>query len=328
MTLLVAAKIPSKRLNPKRRPIRFCEPGIVIAADTRFTWTWPNGQREVVDDAQKGWPLGNRTYAAYAGDAQLGERAILGARSACAKNKKWDNASYTLSALSKYLRRFAEEAEQNWRRPIEPTIVIVAVRKAHGKKERFRLYRLGHDDAFEPREREWVIEGDGRKYFEAEVLDKELDHFTRGKAAPALSGYKTVIHDGQLALARRGPRDLIDVPLISIANLIGSMVGCVIDDGSIPTVGGLVQLTTLGVQGIIHPRITGSSDGGATWAPITRHEDFRSHTDMLHRYTGGKEAEFVIPTLDEHCRFRDSAGWLTRIRTRPGSITGRPRHSS
>ena len=310
MTLLVAVKVPSKELNPKRRPLRFNEPGIVMVADTRFTWKSGKVTVRTDDDAQKWWPLGNWICAAYAGDSELAERALLCTRSACAHNGMWDDPDYTLGAVSKLLRYYNDEIGKQ-RRPFR-TRVAMGLRNDKG---RFKLYLLDCAEDFRPRERAGlVVIGTGEGYFNKEVVEKEIDHFTFGKAAPVRSGYKIVLRDGQPALAKREPSDLIDVPMIAAAGLIAGMVDRVVREAGLEDVGGQTLLVTLSAQGMYSPHVVISSDQGASWQSITRHDDFRSYTDM----SGG---EFVGPLLDDKCRFRQ--GWLTKIGTQPGSITGK-----
>lgn len=323
MTLLVATKVPSPWLNPKRRPIRFSERGIVIAADTRFTWEWRDGRLKLDDDAQKGFPLGDWTYAAYAGDAQLAEWSILGTYSACKDNGKFDNLRYILRALNKYLEYFTNRAEAEWGRRTEPTSVVVAAVKATARKERLKLYQLNFDTGFRPLERERIVIGDGRKYFESEVFDQEIDKFTKGKLSSARSSRKSSLQENEDSRAHRGKNELIEVPLLSVAGWIGDMVGRVIDDANILTVGGRVQLITLSGKGIYSPHVIRSSDGGKNWRGVTQHEDFRGHTDAIRDFTKVEQAEIVIPSLNEYGQFPDEIRCLTKIRTRPGSITGR-----
>lgn len=183
-------------------------------------------------------------------------------------------------------------------------------------KGRFKLYLLDCAEDFLPRERAGlVVIGTGEEYFNKEVVEKEIDHFTFGKASPVRSGYKIVLQDEQPALAKRDPSDLIDVPMIAVAGLIASMVDRVVKKAGLEDVGGQTLLVTLSAQGMYTPHVVISSDQGASWRSVTRHDDFRSHTDM-------SSGNFVGPLLDEKCRIR--SGMLTKIRTQPGSITGKP----
>ena len=160
-----------------------------------------------------------------------------------------------------------------------------------------------------------MVIGTGEGYFNKEVVEKEIDQFTFGKAAPVRSGYKIVLRDGQPALAKREPSDLIDVPMIAAAGLIAGMVDRVVKEAGLEDVGGQTLLVTLSAQGMYTPHVVVSSDQGASWRSVTRHDNFRSHTDM----SGG---DFVGPLLDDKCRIRP--GMLTKIGTQPGSITGKP----
>jgi hypothetical protein len=73
MTLLVAAKVLSKNLNPESRPIQFLERGIILAEDTRFIY--PGS--EVIDDAQKNYTFGDWALAGYSGLVDVAERALI-----------------------------------------------------------------------------------------------------------------------------------------------------------------------------------------------------------------------------------------------------------
>ncbi len=110
----------------------------------------------------------------------------------------------------------------------------------------------------------------------------------------------------------RTPSDLIEIPMISVANLIFAAVDVVVDKAGLKDVGGGTQLITLTERGMFAPKARRSSTG-AKWVDITRHE-LRSHTEII----GG---EFEVPLLDEHCLF--PKGHSVKVTVHPGSITGR-----
>lgn len=312
MTLLIAIKVPSRELNPRRRPLCFTEPGIVMAADTRFSWTERSGRIiGTSDNAQKGWPLGDRIYGIYAGDAEVAERAIFCTRSACNEHNKRDNAQYTLSALHKLLKYFSDEVRQPGHRTVAPTVVVVGMCLPRARRPKAKMFLLSYKTGFQPEERDGLLtEGTGSKYFTEEVLDREIDEFTRSKSSQLHPRSNTS------RFSNRQPAELIDVSLLSVAGWIAFMADRVILEASLPTVGGQVQLTTIGPNGIYHPHAIESSDSGSSWRQLTRHDDFQGHTDM-------RGSEFIGPLLDKHCNFRN--GSLTKVRTTPGRITGWPR---
>ena len=304
MTLLVAVKIPTKNLNPSKRPLRFIEPGIIIAADTRFSY---RPGTKVVDDAQKLWPLCDTAFAGYAGDVEISERALLSAHCAVRENRRWDDPGYVTSALRAYLRYWRRVFSA--RRKIWPIIIFLGLRTPNG---RFKLFELRDDKNFDLLPRSGMrAEGTGAERFKP-VFDQEVDHITHGWAAPARSGYKFVQGDAGVEMLPRTPSDLIEIPMISVANLILAAVDVVVDKAGLKDVGGWTQLITLSERGMIAPKARRSRTG-AEWVDITRHE-LRSRTEM----TG---AEFEVPLLDGNCRFPKGA--RIKIQVHPGSITGR-----
>ena len=285
MTLLVAVKVPARRLNPKKRPLQFSEKGIVIAADTRFSFR--PGKR-TVDDAQKLWPLGDHAFSGYAGDVEVAEKALLSAYAALGHHRRWDDQRYITSAVSTYLRHWHQDASA--RRPVGPTVVFLGLWSSKG---RGRLFTLHSEHDFHLHEHLGVItEGTGASHFET-LFDQEVDHITHQWAASPRPG------------------DLMDIRIIDVALLVASSVDRTVQEAGLADVGGWTQMMTLSKQGMFAPRAH-AVDGEAKWRPITR-RTFRSYADMRAR-------SFEAPLLDENCRFRD--GWLVRVGTHPGLITG------
>src|ERR1044071_5961892 len=106
MTLIIAVKVPTKRFNPKRRPLRF-EPGIAVAVDTRFSWVKGSKLLKRRDDGQKWWQLGEASFAAFCGDIELGESAILFSRASCEANGRLEDQAYAVAALRTYTHYFS-----------------------------------------------------------------------------------------------------------------------------------------------------------------------------------------------------------------------------
>jgi hypothetical protein len=209
MTLVLAIKVPSRQLNPKRRPLRF-EPGIVVAVDTRFTY--PQTPGSFRDDAQKLWPIGHHSFATYAGEVELAERAILLTQAACMEHNKLNDSKYTRSALKTLLRHISGS------RGFGSTVIIYGARTNDG---RFLLHRLSSDDNFEPRQRDgFIVEGSGAAFAAPHVLGAEIEALTLGWSQPAKSGYKIETHGKALFIEKRGPADLENVSLISISALV------------------------------------------------------------------------------------------------------------
>lgn len=298
MTLLVVCKVPSKPLQRYRRPLRFSEAGLVLAADTRFTWK-PE-ERGPADDAQKLWPLGDGCFAGYTGDCEVAERAILSVHAACGQNDKWDDLPYTVAALSSYLRFWWSDARRT-RQPDDTVILLGARdRRQAAPQSRYKLFRFASNNDFAPQRRDGLlVEGSGKACLTHEVVDAEIDHFTRTRAGRA-----------------RDTSDPMPVRMIAVAAMVAGMIDRVIHKGNVPSVGGETQIMTLAAGGLHAPRGSLSSDAGASWRSVTRHDDFHSYTDMV---SGGK---FTAPLLDGDGSFRKGA--ILEVRTRPGSITGKP----
>ena len=264
MTLLVAVKVPAKNapikwLNPAKRPLRFTEPGIIIAADTRFSW---NG-RGPTDDSQKLWPLGDRTFSGYAGEVCVAEKAVLSAFSALRHHGRCDDREFTILVTKKYLEYWEREARRD-RAPglLGPTIVFVGHLTATGVP---KLYRFASDEQFKPRERTGVLaEGTGRDIYRR-IWPAEVDHITWQWSAPARSGLKIVERDGRPEAVRRDQDDFIDIPMLSVANMVGATADRAIHEAGRSDVGGGGQLMTLSEKGMYSPKAFGSSDRGATW---------------------------------------------------------------
>ena len=234
MTLLVGITVPSRRLNPMRRAIRFCEPGIIIAADTRFSY-WP--ETRTVDDAQKLWPLGDKAFAGYAGDVEVAERALLSAHVATRYHQQWDDLDFIVSALRSYLRFWHREV--SYRRSVHPTTVLLGVALPRGG---WRLFRLCGDDEFRLRQRTGLVTtGSGKAAFDRAFV-REVDRFTRRWAAATRSDS-----------VRRTPSGSVDVPLLRVVNLIVSTADIVVAKEGLPTVGGWTQIITLSAEGMYSP---------------------------------------------------------------------------
>lgn len=304
MTLLVGITIPSRALNPKRRPIRFGEPGVIIAADTRFSY--PSGSRPV-DDAQKLWPIGDRALGGYAGDVKVAECALQSAYTATRHHRLWDDLDFVAKTVRTYLRFWHDEYSR--RRGVQPTTVLLAIAPPRG---RARLYRLSSGDRYRLRQRTGVeIAGSGTAAFER-AFPREVDGYTRQWAASARSGYDVVTGDGGPVLEPRTTSAPFDVSLLDVVNLVVATVDLVVTKEGIPTVGGWTQVITLSAGGMAAPRARMSSDD-VHWRDATRH--------VLQGQTEIAGGSFDAPFMDE--RGRLDLGSKFVIRLSPGSITGR-----
>jgi hypothetical protein len=304
MTLLVAVKVPTRELNPMKRPIRFIEPGIVIVADSRFSHV--SGANRI-DDAQKLWPLNSFACAGYAGDVAMAEKALLSSHVALRHSDRGQDPNYVTMAVATYLQYWQITISKQ--RRVEPTTVLVGF---HAPGRRPRLFRLQHYDGYVPRQPSGRIAvGSGASHFNF-VFSQEVEHVTYAWAAPARTGYKIEVEHGIPTLLPRHSSDLINIPTISVANLVVSSVDRSFHEDGLSDVGGMTQVITLTDQGMYFPSVRGS-DTGAEWYDVTQHE-LRSSSEM-----GG--GQFEVPLLDKFGKLEMSN--KVSIRVRPGSISGR-----
>jgi 20S proteasome alpha/beta subunit len=178
MTLCTAVKVPCRALNPARQPLAFVEPGIVVAADTRFMWSGP------VDDGIKVWPLKDFAVAAFSGDVPLGESAIY-AMGVTLGEHTFRTPEQISRAMCEWLKYYSSRSRT-------PTSTEVLLAVYDDDRDRFELYRLKTDEQFDPQPREGVYAiGSGAKQFRLE-FEKEVLRWAANMTRSLRSGYKLI----------------------------------------------------------------------------------------------------------------------------------------
>lgn len=287
MTLCVAAKVPSKRLNPKRRPLRFIEKGLVLVADTRFTY--PPGPR-VIDDAQKLWWLADWVIAGYAGDVEIAEPALLSVHNAI-EHHGWRKSVTIALAVKNYLRYWHRKVSD--RRRATSVDVLLGIRSGNS---RFRLYWLNSANGYRVQERDGIFQrGSGADSFK-KAIEVEIDHFTSQWSAPARSGYKLEDQEGRVACVPRKPSDLVDVRLIDVECLLMGTVDLIVQKAGLADVGGLTQVLALTKDGVYSPKgkRLGAVDG--RWHDLTT-RDVRSNLHIA-------QTRYKVPYMDGNCQIQ------------------------
>lgn len=261
MTLCVAIKVPSKALNPKRRPLEFHEPGIVIASDSRYLWL---ADHQIQDDGMKLCPLSNRAIAGFSGHVELATSALFSMTAAITRNAFKDPeliSRGTQKLLLHFQNRLKRQGE------IEETNVLLGAYDVESDKH--FLYFLSSTDGFNPSRRDGICSiGSGATGFQ-NTLENEIVHFSRQWSDPAISGYKLVNRDGLPVVEPRSRDDLIRVPLNQVALLLISSLDLHLEITNLNSIGGLVQCAMLTEKGIIGVGGKKSYDPGKEWEDIT-----------------------------------------------------------
>lgn len=283
MTLCVAVTVPCKALNPVRRPLGFSEPGIVVAADTRFSWL--DGSK-VVDHGIKTWPLSYWAIAGFSGDVELGEAALFSMRLTLRELgfRSHDRiVQGTRNWLLYYERTFSHS------RDVLPTEVLVCTYDAG--IVRFFLRVLSSQDSFTPRRREGVSPiGSGVARFR-QAFRSEVDHYTSQWAASARAG-RLVQVGKHVVFEPWRPGDRGNVPLIGVASLVVATLDSVLQKADVARVGGLVQAFILSKTRLVTVRNRRRSHEG-TWEDVTAQE-LRAYSKIVCR-------RYEIPCMREDC---------------------------
>jgi len=271
MTLCVAVTVPCKALNPMRRPLAFSEPGIVLAADTRFVWL--DGSR-IVDDGIKIWPLNDWAIAGFSGDVELGEVALFSMRLTL-RDWRFRNHDKIAGGTRNWLRYHQRTVSRN-RDPL-PIEVLLCIHDA-GVDE-FLLYVLSSQENFEPTRREGVVPiGSGAARFE-QAFPTKVDWYTHQWSAPVRTGLKLVQVGENVAVEPRQPDDHEPVRLLQVAGLVVGTLDSVLQEADLATVGGLVQAFMLSKTGLVCTREVRRSKEGS-WYHITA-RDLQSYSNMV-----------------------------------------------
>lgn len=273
MTLILAAKVPSNRLNPKQRPLRF-EPGLILVSDTRFTWS---SAKPAQDDGRKWWSIGDRSFAAFAGDVELAEKTIIFAREACLEHHRVDE-KYSGVAIQTLGRWFKKNM-----RATGSTEIVYGIRNEAG---RFKMFLFKSDNEFEPEERDGIVAmGSGRKFVEARI-DANIDalmygFYQRGRLKLVPRG------DGEHSVEELGPSDTVPISIFEILDILGIVADEAVQQSGISTVGGRVSALTLTDQGLKALKMAVLDEGASDWRLATPNFSLRGLAEATNRtYTG------------------------------------------
>lgn len=288
MTVCIAVTVPCKALNPLRRPLEFSEPGIVLAADTRFSWVDDSRVVKVVDDGIKIWPLSDWAIAGFSGDVELGEVALFSMRLSL-RRLGFRNHNKIAQGTQTWFLYY----ERNLGRDPKPTEVVLCTYDA--AIDGFFLYVLSSQDSFRPKRREgvWPI-GSGTKRF-IQAFRGEVDHYTSRWEASAQAGRLVQIGEN-VAFEAWKPGDCYSVKLIEVASLVLATLDSVLRKADLATVGGLVQAFMLLNTGWVILGSRRRSDEG-TWEDVTA-RDLRSYSEVDHR-------RYEIPRMREDCSIEE-----------------------
>jgi ATP-dependent protease HslVU (ClpYQ) peptidase subunit len=117
MTALIAIRVPSKALNPKRRQISCIEPGVILAADTRIT----KGTRPLDGDGQKLGTLPGRAIAGFSGDVYVADTALERLTASVEANQNIGHFELATTLQKQLARTWTEIVD---RKPIRTTVVL------------------------------------------------------------------------------------------------------------------------------------------------------------------------------------------------------------
>ena len=162
MTLCVAVKAPSSKLNPNGLPLQF-EPGIVISADTRFKFA--NVAFTQDDDGRKVQGLADFAIIGFAGDGRLGQVALVDVKRKLESRRIRHPQS--VADLTGHLLRAECKRLSNATPSVHNTEILLGVRDDH--TEEFLLYRISRQQDFKPVLTHGIVAiGDGANEFEDE----------------------------------------------------------------------------------------------------------------------------------------------------------------
>jgi len=286
MTICLSLKVPCDDLNPRKLPLKYA-PGIVIAADARFTW---DKNSKSVDNGIKIWTLSDFAVACFAGDVQIAEISLVSMR-------------YSIDELSLTKHESIAHAIQNWLnyyknlskdREISLTEVVVSIYDKNSK--RFYLYLLSSDKFFRPERRDGIITiGSGSDKYRKYLL-KEIDHHNVN-ISKSDSGLKVIQTNKGLSVVPRTNDDRIEKDLMTIATMISGSMDLFIKKSGLTSVGGLVQIYMLNNTGVIP--LVGKIRNKSTkkWESITA-SNLQSYAEMMKR-------KFKIPTMRKDLSIED-----------------------
>lgn len=245
--------------------VRFVEPGVIIVADSRFSYDPPT--RPPKDDGQKVAALSDFFISGFSGDVQVAHSALN--KLAALKLRPRVVASKATDLLVKSMK---QEAAKPTREPPGATEVLLAVRYDSSD---IRLYHLASDLGFVPKrvESTKVIGDDAAVKEFDEVLRQQFEDMLWAWGLRALGprAFKpgTDQRYEDLRDAPAEPNDVYDVPWHEALNTATSGMVEVLSNTKLTSIGGKVQARSITSRGISKITILMSKDDGSTWEKVS-----------------------------------------------------------
>lgn len=280
MTLIVAVKVPNKELNPYRRPLDFSEAGIILAADSRYSFA-----HNAPDDyGRKIWKLSSQALAAFSGpNVEMLEKSLTGTQLALKKHfftKHNQVAQVVQHWLLYWQDRVPNSQIKEYKK--SDTAVLLALHDISAM--RFYIYLLSSKNNFSPLLRDGIVSiGSGAGKF-TEFFKKELDDYTKAESAPAKLPIKFFQGaDNKVLVVARPPNELIPVSLWNLHGFVLGAVDSFIEKAQLPTVGGFVACASISCEGI-YAKMHAKKRVNRKWYNITSSQLKSLHEKRKLRY--------------------------------------------
>lgn len=273
MTLLVAVKIPTRKLNPVRRPIEFVEKGILMIADTRLSKMRGDKLEGTVDDARKIWGVADCALAGFTGSFIVAEPAIISAHFAL-MDRTHRPRRIILTIIENSLKHFQVEANKKYGN-VGATMLFLGLKTGAGS---FRLFQFDSRKNFKREERDGVIfSGSGENEF-AKRFPKEIDHFTK-QWMNQLFGYRIEPKQGQYVCLPSPHGEKFEVDMVKCSMPISAVLDNIVESKNISSVGGFVQLIKFTKDGFspIYAHVRSMETGKWRMATLP---DLRSYSEI------------------------------------------------
>ena len=281
MTICIAIKIPCKELEHKKLPIKY-NPGVIISADTRYL----SANTEVADNGIKIWTLSKFTVAGFAGDVELAEKSLIGAKFAIEDLSLIRHEDIS-NIVQKWLLHYHNKLLKS-RPDISPTEIVLSIYNTSTK--RFYLYLLTNENDFTPQRRDGILAiGSGSNEIK-KYLEKEIENHN-AHLSKTDTGLKTVQTKGGLSVLPRTEDDMIELNLMDVSVIVTISLDELIKTSGLSSVGGLTQNYMLIESGVIPIHGKYSDDGGKTWKNGTARD--------LEGYADKKRRKYLIPRMNK-----------------------------
>jgi hypothetical protein len=262
--MTICAAVPVVNLE-KHPHIRFVEPAVIMAADSRISFS--DGSPPY-DGGVKVLKLSDFAIAGFSGNVAIAQRsfkALAGEiASSCVETRRIVQRAQVLLN-----ERLATEKARGKPEELLRTDALVAISYGGG---RIRLYLLSSIDAFEPtRVEEVKAIGDGAKEFE-ETFKPEFSSIItawqrRALGPRAFQKGTNQYHEDLTAL----PVDTTDrwyspnVKWLEVCNCVGATISEVLDLTKRSSIGGKVQVMAVTSRQVTPVTLYKSRDDGKTW---------------------------------------------------------------